>query len=959
MFKPFATKPFSLDRHLLIGASALAMLLAAPASAQVDADEDIAADLAATDEIAPGARVDLIGDDEIVVTGIRSGIADALRIKRDANSIVEAISAEDIGRLPDVSIADSLARLPGVTAQRVRGRAQGISIRGLGPDFSIALLNGREIVSAGNNRGIEFDQFPSELIGQAVVYKSPTARLAATGIAGTVDLRTVRPLDTVSAGDEQLTLTGRYVINDNGQLNPDFSDDGYRLFGAVSAVNDSDTAGFTLAVTTQSTPTQFLSRELKTNQFQVGQDDNGVFFANDNPRSGAVSRDFERTSIAGTLQFEPTDRFRASADVLYTDFSDSGIFRGVETPLASWSGNSATDIQGTPGEFATSATYPLTPVILRTDTESNDVESSAFGVNLQYDLTDRFTVEADFSTSSLDRNDIDYESYAGTGRGIVGSGDTDLLSALTYNTPSNGEYSVTDSRGIDYTSPGVVQLTDPGGWGQVGFIREPVVEDDLDQIRLEASYGFDETPFLSGISVGAIFTDREKSFDDNPRFLRPGLGFVDSSRAINPGIIVGQTDTDSLGLDIIAYDPSGLLSDGTYIQEDADANVFQIEEQVDSYYAIVELDGDLGNIPFTGNFGLKYIDTDQSSTGLIPTATGRQFQTVGDSYGDFLPSVNLNFEVLDQTNLRLGYARTQTRPLFNDLAANFSFDFDNNVCSDTTGDQVPDTLLQEVDPPQFVCFSSGGGNPLLRPYTSDAFDISGEKYFGASSAIIVAGFYKDLSDYVFGSTDFVDGTPLIQGFGAGSFLAANPSVSTIRVGGPVNTESGELYGFEAQVRLALADMIDAGALEGFGFNGSLGITRATLETDDGADGVIDINIPGFSEETAQGELYYERNGIRARVSANYRSDYQANIFAFDGSAFGARALGRTTFDAQIGYEFQNDSGPLKDVFINVEAFNFTDTPFRTEEDFSGNGDTFVSRREDFGRTFNFTVSKTF
>ena len=137
------------------------------------------------------------------MTGIRRGIEAAISVKRNADSIVEAISAEDIGKLPDASIAESIARLPGLTAQRVAGRASGINIRGMSPDFSTALLNGREQVSTGDNRGVEFDQYPSELLSGLVVYKTPDGTLIGQGLSGTIDLQTVRPLNfsqrTVSA----------------------------------------------------------------------------------------------------------------------------------------------------------------------------------------------------------------------------------------------------------------------------------------------------------------------------------------------------------------------------------------------------------------------------------------------------------------------------------------------------------------------------------------------------------------------------------------------------------------------------------------------------------------------------------------------------------------------------------------------------------------------------------------
>ena len=145
-----------LKRNMLSVALASAMTLSAAGAFAQTAEEDKTAEAASTNE-----AVDL---DRVTVTGIRRGIEDAIETKQSSTSIVEAISAEDIGKLPDTSIADSLARMPGLTAQRFGGRPQEINIRGFAGDFSTTLLNGREQVSLGNNRGVEFDQYPSELI---------------------------------------------------------------------------------------------------------------------------------------------------------------------------------------------------------------------------------------------------------------------------------------------------------------------------------------------------------------------------------------------------------------------------------------------------------------------------------------------------------------------------------------------------------------------------------------------------------------------------------------------------------------------------------------------------------------------------------------------------------------------------------------------------------------------------
>jgi iron complex outermembrane receptor protein len=133
----------------------------------------------------------------VTVTGIRRGIASAITDKKNNDGVVEAISAEDVGKLPDNTVADAISRLPGLATQRNRstGRSQNVSVRGLSPDFNAATLNGREQASTGDSRGVEFDQFPAELLSGVDVYKTPKASLVNQGLASTIDLKTVRPLD--------------------------------------------------------------------------------------------------------------------------------------------------------------------------------------------------------------------------------------------------------------------------------------------------------------------------------------------------------------------------------------------------------------------------------------------------------------------------------------------------------------------------------------------------------------------------------------------------------------------------------------------------------------------------------------------------------------------------------------------------------------------------------------------
>ncbi|MBB1382551.1 TonB-dependent receptor plug domain-containing protein, partial [Shewanella sp. SR41-2] len=189
----------------------------------------------------------------IQVTGIRRSLQESQSLKMSSSSIVEAISAEDIGKLPDVSIAESLARLPGIAAQRLDGRANVISIRGLGPDFTTATLNGREQASVNDNRGVEFDQYPSELLNRVVVYKTPDASVMAQAIGGTVDMQTISPL---THGEQTIAMSLRGEMNDLGSLNSGSSDTGYR--GSISYIDQfaDDTIGIALGYARMMSPNQ-------------------------------------------------------------------------------------------------------------------------------------------------------------------------------------------------------------------------------------------------------------------------------------------------------------------------------------------------------------------------------------------------------------------------------------------------------------------------------------------------------------------------------------------------------------------------------------------------------------------------------------------------------------------------------------------------------------------------------
>jgi TonB-dependent receptor len=248
----------------------------------------------------------------VTVTGIRRGIEDAISVKKDATSIVEAISAEDIGKLPDVSIAESIARLPGLAAQRVGGRAQVISVRGLSPDFSTTLLNGREQVSTGDNRSVEFDQYPSELLSGVTIYKTPDASLVGQGLSGTLDMQTVRPL---SFAGRTVAMNARAEKNSLGSI-ANAKSTGNRF--SVSYIDQFLNRTLGVAIGFAHLDSPVLTHE--TGMYEPWKTDSrpGVpagTYIMDGIKSVGRSGDNKRDGLMGVLQYRPSKDWTSTDDI--------------------------------------------------------------------------------------------------------------------------------------------------------------------------------------------------------------------------------------------------------------------------------------------------------------------------------------------------------------------------------------------------------------------------------------------------------------------------------------------------------------------------------------------------------------------------------------------------------------------------------------------------------------------
>ncbi|MBS3745881.1 MAG: TonB-dependent receptor [Wenzhouxiangellaceae bacterium] len=880
--------------------------------------------------------------DDVSVVGFRRSVEKSVATKRNNTSIVEAVYAEDIGKLPDVSIAESLARLPGLTSQRTDGRSQTISIRGLGPDFSTALLNGREQVTTGDNRGVEFDQYPAELLGSVVVFKTPDATLIGQGLAGTVDLRTIRPL---AAGEQTIAANARYEFTDEDTLVPGGDDQGYRASVTYIDQFADDTFGVMFGAAIQSTPNQI--RRFNAWGYPTNGDGNLV---PGGAKPFSQANELERIGLIGTFEWAPAANFQSTLDWSYSDFEEEQLLSGIEFPLF-WSSAQLAPPQTVVDGLVTEGRFDNVHPVMRNDVNQRDAELFTLGWNNRFQINGLWGVESDVSFSSAQREDSLVESYAGTGPAQTGN-----PVSVGFNIADNGVFQFDPD--IDFTNPNLFVLTDPQGWGagaqpnpltQAGFINNPETDDWLAHARFHVDRQFITGPFSQAM-LGVDFSRRDKDRTIRQTFLTPPNGAT-SAPIPQEALRDGTVDLGFIGIPgMINWDPRFLL-ENVYDQVDVQLSSFnvpqdwQVREDVVTTFFRLDVDTMIANIPVNGNVGLQWVYTDQSSTGFRVAGADTGAGTVeggfvpttrGDSYNKFLPSLNLSFDLGNDLIGRLGASRVMARARMDQLNAGLSLGTDF-------------TQLTSTDPNQSF-FSAGGGNPGLRPLIANTVDVSFEKYFADNAGYIaLAGYYKNLEDFINPNDSFLaDFSAFIPDFLTPE-QAEDLGTPLGTVSGPTNNGDGDILGAEFTASVPLGPFIEP--LEGFGLISSVSYTDSSVQLGDNPD---DITIPGLSEWVINSTVYFERNGFQARVSHRYRDEFLSEVFGLSATRVQRSAKEESIIDAQIGYSF--NTGPLENLTITLQGNNLTDEPFTTFESFD---ERLIIDRQIFGRNFLLGASYRF
>ncbi len=905
-----------LKRNSLSVALACALLaVATGAQAQADQQSAQSSDTAGSDEQAAAAAkakaeadaksADAAEMEVISVVGIRRGIESAIALKQESTSIIEAISSEDIGKLPDTSIAESIARLPGLAAQRVAGRASTISIRGLASDLSTTLLNGREQVSSGDNRGVEFDQYPSELLGSVLVYKTPDASLVAQGISGTVDLRTVRPL---SYPGRVLAVSARGEQNSLGELNPGFSDLGSRFSGSYIDQFADGTVGVAIGYARLDSPGQ-------AQRWNAWGYPTATIGGIENVRviggseSWSSSTDNVRDGLMAVVEFRPNDSYSGAVDVYYSQFERAETTRALQFGLG-WSGATLSNAVVDSNGVLVGGTFTGIKPVIRNDLNTRDDKVFAFGFNNEFQFNDDWRGVADFSLSRADRDESILETYAGT------VGVTDTVS-FTLN-PRTGLPNL--DLGLNYADPSIIRLTDSGGWGQDGYVKYPKFEDELRSVKLSAERSFQEGIF-SNVEFGVNHSHREKSRSVAESFLDLIAG---DSAEVPSTLLNNPADLSFTGIPgVLSYNIPGAFGTMYTFRGNIHPDIFNkdwtVEETVINSFIKLSMDTEVGTLPLRGNIGLQYVTADQESRGFaIPggNASGALPFSGGSDYSDVLPSLNLALSLPYEQMLRFGAAKSIARPRMDQMRANNGFSIDQ-----TRGE-----------------WTGNGGNPELEPWRANGYDLSYEKYFANKGYVSAAVFHKDLTSYIYDRTVDFD----FSVFDLTSVTGPYPATTIGRFSRPTNGNGGSMNGYEFAVSVPL-DMLWT-ALDGFGIVANYSDTRTTIQPNDANSSQP---LPGLSRYTSNITFYYEKYGFSARISQRSRSGFLGEVQGFGADRDTRYIAGEQIVDFQTGYEF--GEGSLDGLSLFLQVNNLNNEPY--QELFRNDSGSFAPRMyNEYGRT---------
>jgi TonB-dependent receptor len=765
---------------------------------------------------------------QVNVTGIRASVRNALAAKEASNSMVEVVSSEDIGKLPDTTIAESLARLPGLSSGLDRGNASQIVARGMGPRFIGATLNGRELASSEPNRAVRFEQFPSESLSGATVYKSQNAELVEGGIATTIDLQTVSPL---KYNGRQISLKADALYYPLARDIQGADKTAPRIGGVYIDQFADKTIGAALAFSYQDQPSvQKNKRHWGFNEDHSadingdGKVDKTPWGFQDEARYGKD----KRASVLGKLEWKPNSDVLITADTYYAQakIKERGLQHWADN-LGNWDGGnsgaySKLDIRD---GYVAGGTISNATLITNDFVYVQDTSVAASGLNGKFNVGD-WKVESDLSTSHAMRSSQWRDLRMNANGGVP----------VTWS--FTGDEKQDYSFGIDSGNPANF------GAPTLYVDNDGHVKDLLNAFSLSASRPL-ENSFISRIKVGVRASDREKSYHQTTWTLAQKKGSEITSSAYETVNVSGYpafialkdfdgTIASAFGPN--AFNPNGQVQEDWQIRNDALAG-WKVKERSTSAYVQGDLDGEALGKTYRGNVGVRLVHTKQTGYGVQPQANGTLANVAdGTSYTEILPSLNLifNMDEAQERQVRFSVARAMSRAPIDEMRGSRNLSVDNGTSQPLTG---------------------SAGNPQLKPMMANQVDLSYQWYFSKGSLLSAGAFYKKVSRYIAITTEDA------------VYNGKNATVTR-----SVNGDGGDIRGLELVYQQAFTSL--PAPFDGLGIASNYAYTTSNIKEQTPVGNPYPIE--GLMKSNGGVTLWYEKAGYEARLSANYHSAFVRN-----------------------------------------------------------------------------------
>lgn len=917
---PFRAR--ALHIALLSGAAPMLLLAAAPAAAQ-----DVAADPAAPSD-----------GDAIVVTGIRQTIQDSIEAKRQETAIVDVLSADDIGDIPALSVGQAIQTITGATTHREKGDASEIALRGLGPFLSNATFNGRDATNGSGDRSVNFNQFPSELVNEIKIYKTQQADLIEGGVAGTIEIGTLRPIDYGKS-----RIQGEIKVNFNPYQDRIVGDGGLGYRATLSFVDQFNLGGLgdvgislgyqrlrganpeeTMAGSSTWTACD-ATVDVSGNCPEVSNEEvlagNPFYLAPNSFAFRQIDENDKRDAIFGALQWQPSPTLDINLDVQYSkrdyvedrsDLNFSEMRRDLHNRIVDEAGY-LLYVEGSSSLESTSSYL-------------NRVEEYlGGGLNIAWDASDRLNITADASYSDTVRLETERSTRLRT----------DSRDIFDDPTPVGEQripyiYDARDSFAPIFTVDPRFDLNDWSLFSDDARLRrdEARRHHRIWAGRTDLTYELDG--FLSSVKAGGRYSQLTyEDYDDRVEITQgdrdvdravnlacrrafPQTGYLSDAPA-NP--ISSWANFDSLCLFreyLGTEDPGGNADKRAIANRD-------VTEKVWAGYVMAEYESDLGAIPVRGNFGVRVVNTRVTSNGLrsaldlIDNGDGTfRLEETGDfatvtiksASTRVLPSVNAIFEIAPDTLLRAAVYRAMSRPAPSSLGAGRSISLDDGTSFTSIEDAIDNVRAN--------------GSPRLKPLMSWNGDLAIEWYPNPDSLFAATVYYKQFTG------GFIP-VVLDESFTIDGQQVTVPVTQTRN-----SDDKSRIYGLELTAATRFSFLPKP--LDGLGAKVSYNYADSNFETQDIslgdiydpvtdsiAPGIIPpANLSGYSKHVLSAQAYYEIGPVSLQAIYNYRSKY------FQDFVGGNRQLRYVAPNETVDFRASLDLMP--GVSLKFEALNIFNEP---------------------------------